>query len=140
MTEDLEKYVEEIEADGLLSAPPWLKREILEAAKERERSFGLYAAEVILAMAASLLLLFLPLRARDPGLFREDREAVFFPRAELSPEDASGIYGDASGIAAESGKTRDGGDSVTALLDEGVTQVCGTIRRFSGVVFRDGND
>ena len=74
-SEDLDQYVEQVERDGLLSAPPWLKREILEAAgitadkegsaamasrEERKRSFRQYTAEVIFAMAASLVLLFLP--------------------------------------------------------------------------------
>ena len=93
-SEDLDQYVEQVERDGLLSAPPWLKREILEAAgitadkegsaamasrEERRRSFRQYTAEVIFAMAASLVLLFLPSGITGTGR-PENRDTAFSRR------------------------------------------------------------
>ncbi len=167
-SEDLDQYVEQVERDGLLSAPPWLKREILEAAgitadkeggagpedmrlqgktgvrpagttrEERRRSFRQYTAEVIFAMAASLILLFFPSGITGTGR-PENRDTAFFPEIPDFREDASGIPGgktDFPDLFGEAGYNR---YSLTAALDEGTRLVCGRIKEFSGVFFRDEN-
>lgn len=152
-SEDLDQYVEQVERDGLLSAPPWLKREILEAAgitadkegsaamasrEERRRSFRQYTAEVIFAMAASLVLLFLPSGITGTGR-PENRDTAFLPEIPAFREDASGIPGGKTDFPDLFGEGSYNRYSLTAALDEGTRLVCGRIKEFSGVFFRDEN-